>query len=199
MAKKIKSIPLSTVRIISGKWRSRRLPVLTSSGLRPTIDRVRETLFNWLTPMIQGCNCLDCFAGSGVLGIEALSRYASSATLLESKQHIVHQLISNLKLLKADNGQVIHTDTLNWLKQFGQPYDLVFLDPSFHRNLLATSIYLLEKKNWLSDVAWIYVETEIENIAINFPANWQLYREKTTRKVIYRLYIRQSFNAKVKI
>ncbi|WP_367680675.1 16S rRNA (guanine(966)-N(2))-methyltransferase [Candidatus Fukatsuia anoeciicola] len=198
MTKKLQSSSLKTVRIIGGKWRSRKLPVLISSELRPTMDRVRETLFNWLAPIIQGCHCLDCFAGSGVLGLEALSRYASTVTLLESKQHIVRQLINNLKLLKAKNGQVIHTNTLNWLKQLGQPYDLVFLDPSFRHNLLATSIHLLEKKNWLSDIAWIYVETEIENIAINFPTNWQLYREKTAGQVIYRLYIRQSFNTKIR-
>lgn len=190
MAKKLQSTPSGKVRIIGGKWRGRRLPVLAGPGLRPTTDRVRETLFNWLAPMIQGCRCLDCFAGSGVLGLEALSRYAAAATLLESEQHVVRQLISNLDLLKAENGQVIHTDTLNWLTQLGQPYDLVFLDPPFRRGLLAASAHLLEQKNWLADEAWIYVETEVENIAIDFPTNWQLHREKTAGQVVYRLYIR---------
>ncbi len=118
------------IRIIGGQWRGRKLPVPDSAGLRPTTDRVRETLFNWLAPDLPQARCLDCFAGSGALGLEALSRYAGSVTLLERNQ-------------------------------------------------------------WLSADALIYVESEVEQGAPDVPASWQLYREKIAGQVAYRLYQRQ--------
>ncbi|ATM88233.1 MULTISPECIES: 16S rRNA (guanine(966)-N(2))-methyltransferase [Yersinia] len=178
------------IRIIGGKWRGRKLPVPNSPGLRPTTDRVRETLFNWLAPMIQGVRCLDCFAGSGALGLEALSRYAHEATLLESDRYVAKQLNNNLSLLNAENGQVVNTNALQWLAQPGQPFNLVFLDPPFRQGLLAETINLLEQFNWLTPEAWIYVEAESESAATDVPANWQLHREKIAGQVAYRLYIR---------
>ncbi|MBW5813487.1 16S rRNA (guanine(966)-N(2))-methyltransferase [Yersinia kristensenii] len=178
------------IRIIGGKWRGRKLPVPVSPGLRPTTDRVRETLFNWLAPMIQGARCLDCFAGSGALGLEALSRYAGVAILLEADRYVAKQLGNNLTLLSADNGQVVNTNSLQWLAQPGQPFDLVFLDPPFRKGLLAETINLLEQFNWLTADAWIYVEAEAESAATDVPANWQLHREKIAGQVAYRLYIR---------
>lgn len=178
------------IRIIGGKWRGRKLPVPVSPGLRPTTDRVRETLFNWLAPMIQGARCLDCFAGSGALGLEALSRYAGVAILLEADRHVAKQLSNNLTLLSAANGQVVNTNSLQWLAQPGQPFDLVFLDPPFRKGLLAETINLLEQFNWLTADAWIYVEAEAESAATDVPANWQLHREKIAGQVAYRLYIR---------
>ncbi|AJJ09639.1 16S rRNA methyltransferase [Yersinia rohdei] len=178
------------IRIIGGKWRGRKLPVPDSPGLRPTTDRVRETLFNWLAPMIQGARCLDCFAGSGALGLEALSRYAGEAILLEADRHVAKQLSSNLTLLNAENGQVVNTNSLQWLAQPGQPFDLVFLDPPFRQGLLAETINLLEQCNWLTAEAWIYVEAEAESAAADVPASWQLHREKIAGQVAYRLYIR---------
>ncbi|MFL4557955.1 16S rRNA (guanine(966)-N(2))-methyltransferase [Yersinia kristensenii] len=178
------------IRIIGGKWRGRKLPVPVSPGLRPTTDRVRETLFNWLAPMIQGARCLDCFAGSGALGLEALSRYAGVAILLEADRYVAKQLGNNLTLLSADNGQVVNTNSLQWLSQPGQPFDLVFLDPPFRKGLLAETINLLEQFNWLTADAWIYVEAEAESAATDVPANWQLHREKIAGQVAYRLYIR---------
>uniref|UniRef100_UPI0004CEB7A0 16S rRNA (guanine(966)-N(2))-methyltransferase n=1 Tax=Yersinia pestis TaxID=632 RepID=UPI0004CEB7A0 len=165
------------IRIIGGKWRGRKLPVPDSPGLRPTTDRVRETLFNWLAPMIQGARCLDCFAGSGALGLEALSRYASETTLLEADRQVAKQLSDNLTLLKAENGQVVNTNSLQWLAQPGQPFNLVFLDPPFRKGLLAETINLLEQFNWLAADAWIYVEAEAESAVADVPANWLLHRE----------------------
>ncbi|HDL8053394.1 TPA: 16S rRNA (guanine(966)-N(2))-methyltransferase [Yersinia enterocolitica] len=178
------------IRIIGGKWRGRKLPVPVSPGLRPTTDRVRETLFNWLAPMIQGARCLDCFAGSGALGLEALSRYAGFTVLLEADRHVAKQLSNNLTLLSADNGQVVNTNSLQWLAQPGQPFDLVFLDPPFRKGLLAETVNLLEQFNWLTADAWIYVEAEAESAAADVPASWQLHREKIAGQVAYRLYIR---------
>lgn len=182
------------IRIIGGKWRGRKLPVPNSPGLRPTTDRVRETLFNWLAPMIQGVRCLDCFAGSGALGLEALSRYAGEAVLLEADRHVANQLSSNLTLLKAENGLVVNTNSLQWLAQPGQPFNLVFLDPPFRQGLLAETIHLLEKFNWLAADAWIYIEAEAESTAADVPANWLLHREKIAGQVAYRLYIRNQQN-----
>ncbi len=190
MAKKPQQQSFGQIRIIGGKWRGRKLPVPDSPGLRPTTDRVRETLFNWLAPMIQGARCLDCFAGSGALGLEALSRYAGETVLLEYERHVAHQLSRNLALLNADNAQVVNTNALNWLAQAGKPFDLVFLDPPFRKGLLAETVNLLERQGWLADEAWIYVEAEAESAATDVPSSWQLHREKVAGQVAYRLYIR---------
>ncbi|MNG80413.1 Ribosomal RNA small subunit methyltransferase D [compost metagenome] len=188
-AKKPPQAAAGQIRIIGGQWRGRKLPVPNSPGLRPTTDRVRETLFNWLAPVIQGARCLDCFAGSGALGLEALSRYAGSATLLEFERPVAQQLEKNLALLQG-KGTVVNTNTLNWLAGNGQPFDVVFLDPPFRKGLLAETVTLLEQQGWLADEAWIYVEAEAESAAADVPANWQLHREKVAGQVAYRLYVR---------
>lgn len=191
MAKNPSSRPAGHIRLISGRWRGRKLPVPDSPGLRPTTDRVRETLFNWLAPCIQGARCLDCFAGSGALGLEALSRYAGSATLLEQDRAVAAQLDKNLRLLQAANGEVIAADSLRWLDRPGTPYDVVFLDPPFRQGLLDPAIQLLEKHHWLSPAAWIYIEAETENRPPAVPSSWHLHREKVAGQVAYRLFIRQ--------
>ncbi|MCA7000857.1 16S rRNA (guanine(966)-N(2))-methyltransferase [Dickeya solani] len=180
------------IRIIGGQWRGRKLPVPDSPGLRPTTDRVRETLFNWLAPVIQQSRCLDCFAGSGALGLEALSRYAAHATLLEAERDVARQLTQNLSLLRADNAEVVNADTLQWLAKpaSAQPYDVVFLDPPFRRGLLDDTLRLLETGGWLAQETWIYIETEAENRTLAIPPTWTLHREKTAGQVSYRLYIR---------
>ncbi|QHM73428.1 16S rRNA (guanine(966)-N(2))-methyltransferase [Mixta intestinalis] len=178
------------IRIIGGQWRGRKLPVPDSAGLRPTTDRVRETLFNWLAPEIQQARCLDCFAGSGALGLEALSRYAASATMLELEKPVAQQLMRNLQTLKASNAQVIQTNTLNWLAQQGDAYQIVFIDPPFRKGLLDETLRLLESNGWLADDALIYVESEVENGTPPVPVNWQLHREKVAGQVAYRLYRR---------
>ncbi|AXW86337.1 16S rRNA (guanine(966)-N(2))-methyltransferase RsmD [Lonsdalea britannica] len=190
MAKQHATSAPGQIRIIGGQWRGRKLPVPHSPGLRPTTDRVRETLFNWLAPVIQQARCLDCFAGSGALALEALSRYAAHATLLEAERGIARQLSQNLSLLRAENASVIHTDALQWLAQPGEAFDVVFLDPPFRQGLLNNTVNLLETQGWLADDAWIYIETEAENRTLNLPANWQLHREKVAGQVAYRLYAR---------
>jgi len=172
------------IRIIGGQWRGRKLPVPDSAGLRPTTDRVRETLFNWLAPVLPAARCLDCFAGSGALGLEALSRYAGSATLLELERPVAQQLMKNLQTLNAHNGKVIQTNALTFLAQPGEPFDVVFIDPPFRQGLL-------EQNHWLADDALIYVESEVENGAPPVPPEWNLYREKIAGQVAYRLYQRQ--------
>ncbi|MDC9594647.1 16S rRNA (guanine(966)-N(2))-methyltransferase [Xenorhabdus sp. IM139775] len=190
MTKKPQRASLGQIRIIGGKWRGRKLPVPDSTGLRPTTDRVRETLFNWLMPTIQGARCLDCFSGSGALGFEALSRYASHATFIEYERNVAKQLSANLATLSAENAHVVQGNALQYLNSIGTPFDVIFLDPPFRQGMLAETINLLETRGWLAEESWIYVEAEAESAATEVPTNWQLHREKIAGQVAYRLYIR---------
>ncbi|PDO87309.1 16S rRNA (guanine(966)-N(2))-methyltransferase [Kosakonia sacchari] len=180
------------IRIIGGQWRGRKLPVPDSPGLRPTTDRVRETLFNWLAPSMVDAHCLDCFAGSGALGIEALSRYAASATLLEMERSVAQQLQQNLATLKAANAKVVNTNTLAFLANPGTPHNIAFIDPPFRKGMLEETVRLLENNGWLADDALIYIESEVENGLPPVPAHWQLHREKVAGQVAYRLYHREA-------
>jgi 16S rRNA (guanine966-N2)-methyltransferase len=184
------------IRIIAGKHKGRKLPVLMAEGLRPTTDRVKETVFNWLMPYIHQANCLDCFAGSGSLGFEALSRGAAKVTLVELNKAAAKQLLTNKALIKAENMVVHQDDALNFLrikspkleksnKEY-QPFDLVFLDPPFRKNLVEQSAQLLNNYG-LVDEALIYVEMEAESTQ-EIPDNWQLLKEKVTGQVVYQLY-----------
>ena len=189
--KKPQSTGTGQIRIIGGQWRGRKLPVPDSPGLRPTTDRVRETLFNWLAPSMVDATVLDCFAGSGALGLEALSRYATRATLLEMDRNVSQQLQKNLATLKANNGKVVNTNTLNFLAQPGEPHSIVFVDPPFRKGLLDETLALLENNGWLANDALIYVESEVENGMPAVPTNWSLHREKVAGQVAYRLFNRE--------
>lgn len=179
------------VRIISGLWRGRKLPVLSSEGLRPTGDRVKETLFNWLMPHIVDSTCLDCFAGSGSLGFEALSRQAKQVTFLELDKNVAIQLSKNLATLKCNTEQakVINQNSLQFLNQpqNAPHFDIVFIDPPFHFGLAQQTINLLAQHQWLAPNALVYVETE-KNQPITTPENWTVLKEKITGQVCYRLY-----------
>ncbi|MGP1931366.1 MAG: 16S rRNA (guanine(966)-N(2))-methyltransferase RsmD [Arsenophonus sp. ET-YP4-MAG3] len=190
MKKKIKSTTYGKIRIIGGKWRGRKLSIFNYEDLRPTTNKIRETLFNWLIPVIKNANCFDCFAGSGALSIEALSRYAASVTLIELNRFIAKQLIINLTKLKAKNAQVININILNYLAQVGIGYDVIFLDPPFYKHLLEQTALLLEQNGWLTRKCWIYIETENESNLSILPKNWYVYRKKISRQIVYSLYIR---------
>jgi 16S rRNA (guanine966-N2)-methyltransferase len=186
----------STVRIIGGEWRGRKLSFPEIEGLRPTPDRVRETLFNWLQSYLPGARCLDLFSGSGALGIEALSRGAASVTFVDQATEVVSQLRSNINLLKAQNAEIIAASALDWLDR-RQPdqeprYDLVFMDPPFHKGLVAPICEMLERRSLLREEAMIYIETEKSLALDTLPANWVLHREKAAGQVAYRLFVRQS-------
>ncbi|BCQ32951.1 ribosomal RNA small subunit methyltransferase D [Erwinia rhapontici] len=197
MNKKPRSGAAGQIRIIGGQWRGRKLPVPDSAGLRPTTDRVRETLFNWLAADIQQAKCLDCYAGSGALGLEALSRHAASATLLELERPVAQQLEKNLATLGAKSGRVVNTNTLQFLGQKGDEHQLVFIDPPFRQGLLEKTTQLLESNGWLSDGALVYVESEVEQGIPPVPVNWQLHREKIAGQVAYRLYIRHRVDKEI--
>lgn len=186
-----KSIQNGFVRLISGKWRGKKLAVQDKEGLRPTTDRTKETLFNWLMHDVRDANCLDCFSGSGSLAFEALSRFAKNATLLERDKQVAKQLRDNLQLLKVDNGSVIETDSILYLQQMAsQQFDIVFVDPPFHKGLVQPCCLALEENNYLAAQALIYIEREAQLSALLLPENWQLLKEKSTGQVIYQLYLR---------
>ncbi|ELI5733364.1 16S rRNA (guanine(966)-N(2))-methyltransferase RsmD [Vibrio fluvialis] len=187
-----KRAPSGQVRIISGLWRGRKLPVHDAEGLRPTTDRVKETLFNWLAQDIPRAKCLDLFAGSGGLGFESASRQADKVTMLEMNPQAFAQLKTNIAALKANNIEAINTDTLAYLKQPGQAYDVVFIDPPFRQGLLQETVQLLEQNGWLAANAMIYIESEKELPLTELPESWQLYREKLAGQVCYRLFERTS-------
>ncbi|MDP5136737.1 16S rRNA (guanine(966)-N(2))-methyltransferase RsmD [Rheinheimera baltica] len=179
------------VRVISGKWRGRKLAVLNADGLRPTTDRVKETLFNWLMHNIDGATVLDCFAGSGSLAIEALSRHASKASLIERDSKLARHLEQNLQKLSCDNANVVNQDCLSVLSGTAtQQYSIVFIDPPFRKNLAISCCKLLESNQWLTSEALIYLETEKELAITDIPANWRLLKEKIAGQLAYRLYQR---------
>ena len=179
----------SSIRIIGGEWRSRKLTVPDAQGLRPTPDRVRETLFNWLAPTIQGARVLDAFTGSGALFLEALSRGASTGVAIDANLDAVNNLRRNLALLQGDDAEVLRADSLHYLSNKAeQGFDIVLLDPPFHQDLLLSACQLLEDNNWLNKDAWIYTESEQAPSSLGVPSSWRLHREKHTGQVHYALW-----------
>ena len=180
----------NSIRIISGQWRGRRLPVLDVEGLRPSTDRVRETLFNWLMHDVSGARCLDLFAGTGSLGLECLSRGAASAVFVESDRKVAAQLQKNLQTLGSDDtGEVSVQSAISFL---GQParsqFDLIFLDPPFGSDLLAKVMPLLSENGWLADGALVYVEQASKKDPEATPQGWQTYKEGKAGYCRYSVY-----------
>ncbi|MFC3155829.1 16S rRNA (guanine(966)-N(2))-methyltransferase RsmD [Gilvimarinus japonicus] len=177
------------LRLIGGQWRGRKLDFPLCDGLRPTGDRIRETLFNWLAPYVPEAVGADLYAGSGALGLEALSRGAARMTFCERDPAAAKALADNLKRLDASGGQLLHIDALHWLStgDITAPLALVFLDPPFAADLWQPSIDALVAREWLADGAAIYIESGLDSV-FQVPDNWQLHREKRTGGVCYRLY-----------
>lgn len=181
------------LRIIAGQWRSRQFSFPMAAGLRPTPNRVRETLFNWLAPYVEGARVLDAFTGSGALFLEALSRGAGSALALDLSHAAISRLREHLQTLRCDNGQLLNTDALRYLQQQATtPFDLVFLDPPFGQDLLLPAGTLLEDQGWLAADAWIYTESEHPPSSLGLPGNWRLHREQKAGQVHYALWQRRT-------
>lgn len=178
-----------SVRIIAGRWRGTRLPVADAEGLRPTSDRARETLFNWLQPVLPGARVLDLFAGSGVLGFEALSRGAREAVLVERSAPLCASLRDSAHRLQAGGAvQVACADALDFLRgDTGGPFDVAFVDPPFAQDLWGDVLRALPAA--MGPTAWLYVESSPQrNIAPG--EGWLLHREGRTRDAVHRLYHR---------
>jgi 16S rRNA (guanine966-N2)-methyltransferase len=187
--------PSGKLRIIGGSLRGSRIAVPDMPGLRPTPDRVRETLFNWLAPIIAGARCLDLFAGTGALGIEALSRGAAQVDFVEADARLADLLRTNLGRLRQD-ARVHAADAQRFLEQGDERYDVVFLDPPFAANLWGDAARALETHGRLREAAWIYVESPA-NAALELPQNWTPHREGRAGDVRYALYRRVGASAKL--
>jgi 16S rRNA (guanine966-N2)-methyltransferase len=178
------------LRIIGGEWRGRRIRFPRQSGIRPTPDRVRETLFNWLAPVIEGRLCLDLFAGSGALGLEALSRGAKAATFVESDRPTVEQLRETISTLATERAVVLQADAFKWLEGPAQCFDLAFLDPPFGSELAAEALRKLDSGGWLSPGAYVYLELPAKGGPPSLPAGWILHRSGKAGAVGYHLALK---------
>lgn len=175
------------LRIIGGAWRGRKLSFPDLPGLRPTPDRVRETLFNWLRDVVPGARCLDLFAGSGALGLEALSRGAEQAVLVDSHSDVVAQLRQHVQTLDARAAKVVQAEALAFLRGPAQAFDVVFLDPPFDSGLLAPCLTLLADHHWLATTAWLYLEADRRTALPALPADLQVLHHKEAGQVGYYL------------
>lgn len=180
------------VRIIGGQWRGRKLNFPAVPGVRPTPNRVRETLFNWLDPRLAGAHCLDLFAGSGALGFEALSRRAKSVTFVERSSLLVHYLKSEIERFAIqDKARVFHANfpfQADSLFPAPKPsFDIVFLDPPFHEDLITAVCDWLIKENLLLPKSTIYIEMKASLKAPSLPESWQIHRWERAGQVNYGL------------
>lgn len=178
------------VRIIGGQWRGRKLRVPEVPGLRPTPDRVRETLFNWLMPVIQGAVCLDPFVGSGGLAFEALSRGAASMVMVDASPVVVKLLQEELLRFNAENATVYRANVPQQLKTSEKPFDIVFLDPPYSENVLLPTCFYLEEHGFLAHDAYIYLEAREEIKEESLPPGWKIIKSKKAGQVMYHLAIR---------
>ncbi len=185
----VKTNQSNQVRIIAGLWRGRKIIFPSVENLRPTPDRVRETVFNWLTPYLHDANCLDLFAGSGILGIEALSRGAASVTFVEQNKKAIKIIQQNLQSLSSQkNFTMIQQDALQFLQQSpSSKFNIVFLDPPYQSNLLTTCWQLLQKHDYLQKNAFIYFEHHTHTVLSSLPTTWQIHRQKKAGQVFYFL------------
>ncbi|MGI9287654.1 MAG: 16S rRNA (guanine(966)-N(2))-methyltransferase RsmD [Pseudomonadales bacterium] len=180
---------IGKLRIIGGEWRGRKLEFANLPGLRPTPDRIRETLFNWLAPRINGARCLDLYCGSGALGFECLSRGAAEVTMVDAASAVQQSISRNNVLLACDNAKFVRADVLDWLNQtkFNTSYDIVFVDPPYELPLLEPTLAALRHSDAISQVSWIYTEAP-RKFAVPAPPEWDLHRDKQAGNNRYCLF-----------
>lgn len=184
----------NTVRIIGGQWRGRKLHFSKVPDLRPTPDRVRETVFNWLQPVIVGAKCLDLFAGSGALGFEALSRGAATCLFMDSHAQCIKDIQHNLGQLKSDAGETMTGDSLQILQHLHESpadknFNIAFVDPPYAMHCALQCCQLLVEHQWLTDEAYIYIESADAVNENQLPQHWTLHRQKKAGNVHYHLAI----------
>ena len=179
---------LGQLRIIAGSWRGRKLAVLDLEGLRPTPDRVRETVFNWLQPHLGQSRCLDLFAGTGALGLEAASRGAGHVSLVELNSKAAMQLRTHCQTLSAEQCEVHLQAATDFLNQHQQQYDIVFIDPPYQSDYWSEVAEQLIATGSLADYALIYLEYPRQLDKPLLPAQWQLIKEKKAGAVNYCLF-----------
>jgi 16S rRNA (guanine966-N2)-methyltransferase len=175
------------LRIIGGAWRSRKIKIPDLAEIRPTPDRVRETLFNWLSPIISGAYCLDLFAGSGALSFEALSRGAKHVVLVDKSPAVIESLRTTAQQLGADNITLYQGHAPENIILPKEPFDIVFLDPPFHQNLIGPSCEWLVQQGLVHPKTYIYIETESDQENIIIPKHWHIFKEGKTKQIKYYL------------
>ncbi len=185
--KQVRRPKLGQVRIIGGELRSRIIHFPIIPGLRPTPNRIRETLFNWLTPIIPGACCLDMFAGSGALSFEAKSRGAGYSLLFDASAEIIQALKKNIQKLNIKEIEVFHATFPYHLSSSTKQYDVIFIDPPFHQNYVQLALDWLDQQNILKDHALIYIESEADAEVFNLPSQWRLIKDKKAGLVRYSL------------
>lgn len=179
------------LRIVGGEWRGRRVKIASGASIRPTPDRVRETLFNWLQTVIRGARCLDLFAGSGALGLEAISRGAREVVFVDRDARAIRQINAALEEFKAPQATSHCMDALAYLRRPPSEFDIVFLDPPFASGLLATASAKLEERGWLAPSALIYLEAAHRDGPPQLPQGWRLLKAKKAGEVGYYLVERR--------
>ncbi len=190
MVTAVNALP-NRVRIIAGRWRGRRIHFPALTAVRPTPDRVRETVFNWLQAEIDGSRCLDLFAGTGILGFEALSRGAESVIWVEHEKSAVAAIRHNAAILGAGGLETVHADAIEFLTHSQlRPIDIAFIDPPYGSQILGQACQILDERAWLAPQALIYIETCAKDPVVTVPGNWQCLRAKRAGQVDYRLYRR---------
>ncbi|MDJ0916130.1 MAG: 16S rRNA (guanine(966)-N(2))-methyltransferase RsmD [Woeseiaceae bacterium] len=176
------------LRIVAGKWRSRLLPIPDVEGLRPTSERIRETLFNWIGPRVYGTRCLDLYAGTGALGLEALSREAAQVVFVESSSKAVKALRTSIQTLEAGSAEVVQADAFEYLRRCEPAsFDIVFLDPPFSDDLTDDLCRLIAQQRLLRPEGSVYIEQDRQSSLPDLPEGWQVTRSKTAGNVRYSL------------
>ena len=178
------------MRIIAGRWRRRMLPVRGDGTIRPTPDRVRETLFNWLRGDIEGARCLDLFAGTGALGFEAASRGAACVVMVESDRDIAAALRSTARGLRADTVQVVHADALAWKPPADARFGIVFLDPPYSGPAPEAALARLDRLNALAARCLAYLESSDDHADTGLPIGWRVRHTRRAGQVRYHLVAR---------
>ncbi len=191
MVTTVNALP-NRVRIIAGCWRGRRIQFPDLAAVRPTPDRVRETVFNWLQAEIAGSHCLDLFAGTGILSFEALSRGAESVTCVEHDESAITAIRDNAATLGAGDVETVRADAIEFLTRSPlRPIDIVFIDPPYGSQIVEQVCQILDKRAWLAPQALIYIERHAKDPVPTVPENWQCLRSKRAGQVDYRLYRRR--------
>lgn len=175
------------VRIISGLWRGRKISFPDLPGLRPSPDRVRETLFNWLAPVIGDSFCLDLFAGSGALGFEALSRGANEVIFVDESEEVFQALSQTQQQLKTEKGQIYRDKAEHFLQLTKEPFDIIFLDPPFHQNKLLPTLNVIQARSLLKPKGFVYIEQARKNPEFLTHPDWRMVKEKMAGQVLFQL------------
>ncbi len=180
------------LKIIGGIFKGKKIKILKDKSTKPTLVGIRKTLFDWLNPFIKNFICLDCFAGSGILSLESISRRAKHVTVIEKKYKTFKNIKKNFKKIKKKKYSIINIDIFTWLKKKKKKkFDLIFIDAPYKNKNINLIIKLIEKNNFLKKKSFIYIETYKKNKLLNIPKKWILYKKKHTQNIKYKLFIKK--------